>query len=129
MLILLIPAVIYCAGLSGNIIYICFALVGLQLILFFCHYNYFIKRLIGPCLFEYLKILGTPIFAAVLMSIIVLISSYYITGPLLIQIGIGIISYMTISWFWQHELFIEFNAIFPFHFKQWNILNPKIKKK
>ncbi|QTA83259.1 polysaccharide biosynthesis protein domain-containing protein [Desulfonema limicola] len=133
-LILIIPAVIYYAGFNGNIIHICFALVVLQFILFLCHYIFFIKRLIGSCFFEYLKILSCPIFTALLMCLIILICSQYIIAmPLIfkltIQIFTGVITYMTLSWYLQRELFVEFDTIFPFHFKRWKDLTQKVKIK
>lgn len=121
-LLLIIPAVVYFSSFKGEMIHIAFALVIMQVVLFFCHYRVFIRNLIGACLSEYLHAVGFPIILAFAMGAVVLICSYFIQElpaaiKLSAQISIGTIAYLALSWFFQRNLFSEVIRLFPLRFK------------
>lgn len=117
-LILLVAPVVYAASLGGQIIHVAFALAGLQFVLFFCLYRILIRKLIGPCFMEYISAVGRPILLALLMSGIVLAASLALpplplTVALFVQVGIGALVYIMLSWLFQRELFFEVVELLP----------------
>ena len=105
-LLFIIPAVVYFSSFKGEMIHIAFALVGMQITLFLCHYRVFIRNLIGPCFSEYVQTLGRPILIALTMSAIVLACSFFMPtfSPVVkvsVQVGIGALTYIVLSWFFQ----------------------------
>jgi len=120
-LLLIIPAVVYFSSFKGEMVHIAFALVVMQVVLFFFHYRAFIRNLIGPCLPEYLYSLGFPIILAFAMGAVVFICSYFIQElpaaiNLSAQISIGTIVYLALSWSFQRDLFSEAVQLLPTKF-------------
>lgn len=120
-LLLIIPTVVYLSSFEGEMVHIAFALVAMQVALFFCHYRVFIRNLIGACLSEYLHVLARPIILSLAMSAIVLICSIFIhdlsvATTLSVQVSIGVLTYLTLSWFFQRDLFSEAVQLLPAKF-------------
>jgi len=118
----IVPPVIYMACLQGELFHIAIALVIMQVIIWQAHYFIFIRNLIGPCFFEYLKISTKPILLSFIMSAIILQASYFLSElpeivKLLIQVSIGIGVYGVLCWFFQkefsHRFFEFFLDFFP----------------
>lgn len=111
-LALIIPVVIYAASFGGNTIHIALALVSMQLMLFFCFYQLFIRILLGPCFKEYLKAAGMPILLSVVMCAIVTLFPFILeVKPIIVllsQVFIGAIIYVALCYRFQHKVFIEF---------------------
>ena len=120
-LLLIIPTVVYFSSFEGEMVHIAFALVIMQVVLFFCHYRVFIRNLIGACLSEYLHVLGRPIILSLAMSAIVLSCSFFIRDlsvaiTLSVQISIGVLTYLALLWFFQRDLFSEAIQLLPVKF-------------
>lgn len=120
-LLLIIPTVVYFSSFESEMVHIAFALVVMQVVLFFCHYRVFIRNLIGACLSEYLHVLGRPIVLSLAMSAILLICSFFIRElpvaiMLFAQISIGVLTYLALLWFFQRDLFSEAIQLLPVKF-------------
>ncbi len=117
-LLIFIPATVYLAGQSGSAVYVAGSLVGLQFILFFAHYHYFLKRILGHCLGEYIRSIGVPFSSAFLMGFIILLLSPFVSSwsfdiKLLLEFSIGALIYIMLSWYINNEIFIEFIRLVP----------------
>lgn len=119
-IIFFILPVIYLASLGGDIIHIAYALVGVEVILFFLNYILRIRKLIGLCLSEYLQAMQRPVFLSIIMSAVVLTCSFIIFLPsslkLFVMISIGILTYLVLSWFFQRDMYVEFIELLPARF-------------
>jgi len=122
-LLLIIPATLYGSiTLGGSILHVAFALVGLQLLLFLFHYRMFIRNLIGPCFLEYVHNIGRPVLLSFVMSIIILACSLFvqaipIAAILSIQVSLGALIYIMLSWLFNKKLSIEVLDLLPSKFR------------
>ena len=116
-LLLVIPPVLYVASLSGQVVYIAWSLVGLQMILFLIHYRVLIRNLIGPCFKLYIFAIGTPTIFAIVMSVVLLSIEPFVVGlprvaHLTAQIVIGFVSYLTLMYvFKRSQLLSTFDLL------------------
>lgn len=83
-------------------------LFGFQIALFFAHYHFFIRRLIGPCLIEYLQVITRPIILSAVMALVV-INADLLVDPesrilyLAVQVTLGAIVYVALFWALQRH--------------------------
>jgi O-antigen/teichoic acid export membrane protein len=117
-LTLVIPVVLYLASVKGQLVYIPMALVFTQSILFFFHYVVFIRRLLGPCLFEYLGAFVKPTIIALSMAISLQgISMVLPVMPAAIQLVIyvtaGVLIYIGLSCLFQTKLLRDLSGLLP----------------
>lgn len=112
-LLFFIPAVLFAAGYNGSAVNIAMTLLGLQVLLFFAHYAYFIRKIIGPCFHQYILNIGRPVMIATLMGgSIFILQSLFSSLILLVISGGGI--YIILSWFLNNESMKELIYLMPF---------------
>lgn len=105
-LLLVVPPVVYLASLSGEVSYIPWALLASQVLLVMLSYWFLIRRLIGPCFGEYLKVCSIPILLAGGMGAIVIATGRLLPDlPALSHLGLqvlaGILSYTMLMLLFQ----------------------------
>jgi O-antigen/teichoic acid export membrane protein len=118
-MLLIIPATTFIAlKLSGSVIWVCLALGAIFCVFFFLHYSLFVRRLLGPFLYEYLLTIGKPF----VLSIIMAISTYYlmfffkniphiISAPILIIFGV--LSYSILTLLFNPSFVGELEKVLP----------------
>jgi O-antigen/teichoic acid export membrane protein len=72
-LLFVIPGIIYLSSLGGSIEMVALALLITQLVLVTIAYFYWVRRLIGPCVREYVLTLGRPVLSALGMGGVLLL--------------------------------------------------------
>ncbi|MFH1532764.1 MAG: MOP flippase family protein [Pseudomonadota bacterium] len=117
-LTVVIPPVIYLSGRTGDAVNVCYALVATQATLFLCHYTYFIRRLLGPCLLQYVTEAGRPVLLALIAGLTggaVAILLDGLPAPLLLAIEITLIggAYLALSWTFNRSPIIELLSFLP----------------
>ncbi|MGH8612522.1 MAG: MOP flippase family protein [Gammaproteobacteria bacterium] len=114
---LLVPPVIFAAAKTDSALNICYALVALQMLIFFVHYRVFVRNLIGPCFNEYVKVILRPVILAACMGILMFLASNFapinnkILALSLSAIG-GICAYAALSLVFQRPVVSEIMTFF-----------------
>lgn len=101
-LVFVIPTTLLAASRIGTIEAIVSSLLGLQIVLVFFSYAYFIRRLIGPCFHDYFKAIAIPFGIGALMAVIVYTLLQFSDGlaplfQLAIAVPAGAIVYILLS--------------------------------
>jgi len=103
-LLVLIPTVVFLTSLYGDIELVATSLLATQLVLIFVAYFYWVRRLIGPCLHEYVSTITRPISAATLMALLLYFVQHYYSFEndllsLTILVLLGSFTYLFFSFF------------------------------
>lgn len=104
----IIPALVYLASMSGDVLYVALLLVVMQVLLSFVHYLVLIRNLIGPCFGSYVRAAGVPMLLAGGMGLAVLGVGEVAAGlpdaaRLGAQISAGVVSYVALLWLFQRK--------------------------
>ena len=112
-----IPATVFTASLTGGLVYIALALLGLQFVLVFANYRFLIFKVLGPCFKEYVRSIVHPIGMTLAMGLVVYFLRLGIAGSfapwpcLLALIMTGVSLYVLLFWLFNREDFREITEV------------------
>ena len=106
----------YIGGLVGKGVGVATSLLILQIISYMPAYVYLVRPLIGECIGKYTTALLKPIGIAIIMGLIILPIPYILKVlpdpmALIVQIGFGILLYMSLLWLMDKNVVYEFKDI------------------
>lgn len=106
--------VIYVGAKVNGLIGVALALICLHIILYFPCYLFIMKPLIGPCAKQYFKAIIKPFAFAMIMCIVIWMFSLldlFSTVLLLIEIVIGVVTYISLLWLLDKKIFNEIRTV------------------
>jgi O-antigen/teichoic acid export membrane protein len=107
-MLLVIPPVVFLASLGGDVIYVAWSLVVVQVLLFLVSYRVSARNLSESWLVPYVKAAGVPVLLAGVMGVVVLGVGMLLVGlpeaaRLTFQVLAGVLSYAALAWVFQGE--------------------------
>ena len=118
-MLFIIPVTTYFVlKMTGSVVAVCLSLGAIFFVFFFFHYFLFVRKLLGPFLWEYLLTIGKPFLLAIIMAVLTYSLLLFFRGipriisaPILVGFGVCIYIALTLAF---NPLFVdELQKILP----------------